>query len=175
MKETNVKEYLENLSFSCPLPQSFEYETGGLERKIFQHLVGSSRSSRLGPVPSEEVVKTICNNISKQVKQGLPIQIVSAWGAKKTIIEAEQQIDIAEYFALLQYLTIAKEIQKIYPPGVQYNIFIGDAYYEYLYGRNKDVHDYFSGMESLINIFNANCFKLFSLDKFHQKDDGLLM
>lgn len=96
-------------------------------------------------------------------------------GSEKTIIGAEQQIDIVEYFALLQYLTIAKEIQKIYPPGVQYNIFIGDAYYEYLYGRNKDVHDYFSGMESLINIFDANCFNLFSLEKFHQKDDGLLI
>lgn len=92
MKETNVKEYLENLSFSCPLPQSFEYESGGLERKIFQHLVGSSRSSRLGPAPSEEVVKTICNNISKQVKQGLPIQIVSAWGADFCLLRIPPQI-----------------------------------------------------------------------------------
>jgi hypothetical protein len=174
MEETDVKKYLENLSFPYSLPQSSNYEYLTLEQKIFQCLVGSARSSRLGPAPSLEVTKIICSNIKEQIKKGLPIQIVSAWGAKKTIIGVDQRVDIAEYFTLLQYLTIAKEIQDIYPPGVQYNIFVGDAYYEYLYGRNQDVYRYLSDLEDLVNVFDVKCFKLFSLEKFHQKDCGLI-
>lgn len=169
--ENAVKEYLENLSFAT---KSQEYKSASLEYRVFQYLVGTTRSSRLGPFPSDETVKVICKNIKEKIQKNQPIQIVSAWGAKKTFPKSEQQVDIAEYFALLQYATIAQEVQKIYSPGVQYNIFIGDAYYKYLYGDDSDVSYYRSRMNSLAAIFDAKLFKIFSLEKIHQQNDGLL-
>lgn len=171
MKNDGVKGFLENLSFVTPQAES---NSKSLEDKILQCLIGTSRSNRLGPFPESDVVEVILNNIQKNVLKGQPIQVVSAWGGKKTLPGIEQEVDIAEYFTMLQYLAIYKEVKNIYPPGLMYNIFIGDAYYKYLYGDNPGVSVYRSRLKSLAEAFDADCFNIFSLEDLHVGNDTLL-
>jgi len=171
MKEDDVKKFLENLSFVAP---QADFKTGPLEYKILQCLIGTGSSSRLGPFPEDDVVKVILDNIRKNIQKGQPIQIVSAWGGKKTLSGIKQEVDIAEYFTMLQYLAIYKAVKNIYSPGLEYNIFIGDAYYRYLYGDDPGVYIYHSRLKSLAKIFGVSCFNLFSLEEIHRRDSTLL-
>ena len=168
----SVKKYLENLSFfqesNVNVGNSMEYE-------IFKCLVGTSRSSRNGPFPDINVVETVCKNIRKNIDNNEPVQVVSAWGAKKTFLNSAQEVDLAEYYAMLQYSAIAEEIKEIYSPGVQYNIFLGDAYYDYIYGADKKVSEYCMRMDALAKIVNPKCLKIFFLSSVHKEKTDLFL
>ena len=170
MKETQIKQYLENLSFVISQQDQPE---DSLAFRIFKRLVGTTRTSRLGPFPESDVVETVCGNIGEKIRNGEPIQIVSAWGAKKTLPGANQQVDIVEFFTLLQFLAISKEIQSIYPPGAECKLFIGNAFYEYLYGKHADLPTYLSRMRTLCEMVGPDIFKIVSMEEFHKEDKDL--
>lgn len=141
-----TKEYLDSIA------EYFEYEPilgSTLEETILNTIVGTLKTTRLGRMPIEETRSKILEGIKKQVDFGYPIAISSAWGAIKTATTKRKGVDLAEYLTLKQYSAINRVVKKIYEPGVVFNIYLGDAYYEYLYGYDAGITEYCKGMKKL--------------------------
>ena len=137
-----------------------------LEHTILRTLIGTSRTTRLGPMPSAETNKEILNRIHEKVKQNSPLEVTSAWGAIKTIPSKDKGVDLAELLTLKQFHAISNAIKKIYPPGIRFNIFLGDSYYSYLYGFDSQINNYYEGMKLLTKEYKeVNLIRLSELCK----------
>lgn len=122
-----------------------------LEETIYKTIVGTSSTTRLGTLPSEEAKKEILWRIGQKVKQGYPLEVTSAWGAIKTMPIKERGVDLSELLALKQFHAISSAVRMVYPPGVRFNIYLGDSFYSYLYGNDDRIEDYCEGMKLLAN------------------------
>ena len=69
----------------------------------------------------------------------------------KTIPSSVRGVDLAELLAIRQFNAISNAINKIYKPGVRFNIYIADSFYIYLYGYDARLKEYFTGMKKLIS------------------------
>lgn len=125
-------------------------EGGSIEEIILNTLVGTSRTTRLGPRPDRDTLSVLSDNIRYKVHKGEPLEITSAWGACKTSPGYSHGADIAEVLALQQYDAIGDAVRKTYPPGINFNIVLSDSYYEYLYGANGAVQEYSDEMAGLV-------------------------
>ena len=124
-----------------------------IEETILNTIIGTSRTIRLGALPSEEVRNDILNRIRYKIERNEPIILTSAWGAMKTISSYSRQVDLSEWLAINQFHAIANTIKKIYSPGAIVNIYISDSFYTYLYGYDNRIEDYIVGMKSLTEHF----------------------
>lgn len=122
-----------------------------IEHTLWENLIGTNGTIRLGSKPSDETKREILKRIHEKVKRRQALEVSSAWGAIKTIPNEYRGPDIAELLTLKQYDAIAKRIKKIYPPGIHFNIYLNDSYYYYLYGFDPQVDEYCQGMENLSN------------------------
>ncbi len=120
-----------------------------LENSILNTLIGTTGTLRLGAKPSIQTQSEILKRIHEKVRNGKKLVISSAWGTIKTLPLKNRSVDIAEYLALKQFLALSNAIKKVYPPGVCFNIFLGDSYYKYLYGVDPDIEKYCEDMEKL--------------------------
>lgn len=128
---------------------------GNIEDMILEILVGTQGTTRLGAYPSAKTVEEIRKRIRHNMAQSLPMEISSAWGAIKTVPTDHRTIDIAELFAIRQYQAMADRVKKIYKPGLIFNIYMGDSYYEYLYGYDSRIDDYCNGFRELAQKHDA--------------------
>lgn len=147
-----MKEPFSPDSLVVPIPRPSYRSADGesLEEKILNTLVGTSRTTRLGPRPDEDTLRVIGGNIKQKIRTGEPLDITSAWGARKTLPGYEHGADLAEILALDQYNAIHEAIKNVYPPGVRFHIVLSDSYYTYLYGENPGVQEYAEEMAQLL-------------------------
>jgi hypothetical protein len=122
-----------------------------LADSVLRTLVGTSRTFRMGPMPSDSTLSTLSENISTKITLNEPLEITSAWGACKTLPGYDHSVDLAEIMTLNQYDAINKTIKQIYEPGINYNIVLSDSFYDYLYGANPGSVEYCNDMERLIS------------------------
>lgn len=144
-----LKEYLNEI-----LLKEYNYKTidgCDLEHTILNTLSGSLRTTRLGAAPTIETNNEIIKRIQYKIKRNEPIELTSAWGAMKTIPSSVRGVDLAELLAIRQFNAISNAINKIYKPGVRFNIYIADSFYIYLYGYDARLKEYFTGMKKLIS------------------------
>lgn len=134
-----------------------------IEETIFNTLVGSSRTIRLGSKPSEETKREILKRIREKVEKNMPLEVTSAWGAIKTISSEDRGVDLAEYVTLNQFHKISQVIKEIYKPGIKFNVYLGDSYYKYLYGEDDRIEGYTKVMEMISKDFQE--INLISLEK----------
>lgn len=120
-----------------------------IEHTLLENLIGTSGTFRLGPKPSEETKREILKRIHEKVQKNQRLEVSSAWGAIKTIPSPNRGVDLVELLALKQYEAIAQIIKDLYPPGIRFNIFLGDSYYIYLYGSDPRIDTYCHDMENL--------------------------
>ena len=145
-----------------------------ISSQVLDILIGNCRSTRLGPIPLPSTLKIIGKKLKLKIKSGLPINIPICFGCKKTWELCQPGIDIAEYFTILQLLKLNRRIQDIYSPGINFSLYIGDAWYEYIYNENKGIKEYHNGLKKLINIYNDLEIKLISMHSFHKKNSILI-
>lgn len=144
--EANAKKYIEDCM------RKFEYKVSvkkNLEETILEIFIGTCSTTRLGPRPIENTRNNILKRIKYKINKGEPLEVSSAWGAIKTVSTQKKGVDIAEMFMFSQYESIYRRIKKVYPPGVIFNIYLGDSYYEYLYGYDNNIKEYCNGMVKL--------------------------
>lgn len=140
------KTFLDHLFTFCDnnVPQN-----GNAEEKLLKILVGTQRTTRLGAYPSKSTLQEIAHRINFCISTNRPLNVSCAWGAIKTVRTPNRTVDLAEMLALKQYQSIGEKVKAIYKPGLIFNIYLGDSYYEYLYGEDSRIDDYCSGMENL--------------------------
>ena len=159
-----VEEYLDSMQ------DNFNYSTfegRTLEEAIFNTINGTLKTIRLGRRPLDATQKEIISRIKDKVALNRPIEVSSAWGAVKTLPVDYKGIDFIEYLTIKQFQAIDCAVKKIYPPGIRFNIYLGDSYYEYLYGYDPNVSLYCSDMKKLTH--NIECINLVQLSDLCNK------
>lgn len=141
--------------------------------KILEILVGTCRSTRLGPKPLNETLEIISENIRLKIKNRLPLNATICFGCKKTWKLCNPGIDLAELFTFLQLLKITKMIKNIYPPGINYSLYLGDAWYDYIYHDNSSITEYFEGLQKILDYHIDLKVILISMYSFHIKNSDL--
>ena len=141
--------------------------------KILKILVGTCRSTRLGPKPLPDTLDIIRDNINLKIKNELPLNVAICFGCKKTWKLCQPGVDIAELFTLIQFLNLNRQIQYIYPPGINFNLYLGDAWYEYIYRENLGIKEYTKGWKNLLNLNNELKVTLISMYNFHKNNSKL--
>ena len=128
----------------------------GLDERVNQivNVLADKRDIIKGFKPSNETLERIKNNISNCINTSSPIGIVISWGCIKTPNFCQDGIDIAEFIALEQFININQKVLEYYDKGMEFNIFLGDEWYDFIYGYRKGIEDYCSGFEKLIEIMN---------------------
>ena len=144
-----------------------------ISSQILDILIGNCRSTRLGPRPLSSTLKIIIEKLKLKIKSELAINIPICFGSKKTWKLCKPGIDIAEYFTILQLLKLNRRIQNIYPPGINFTLYLGDAWYEYIYNENIGIKEYHNGLEKLIHLHNDIGIKLISMYSFHKNNSTL--
>jgi hypothetical protein len=152
---------------------SIKYNTNTKILKILDILIGTSRSTRLGPKPLPEALDIIGKRMKLKIQSELPINIPICFGCKKTWRLCQPGVDIAELFTILQLLKLNRQIQDIYPPGINFTLYLGDAWYEYIYNENIGIKEYRKGLKKLLNLNTDLNVKLISMHNFHKKDSSL--
>ena len=140
-----------------------------ISSQVLDILIGNCRSTRLGPRPLPSTLKIIGEKLKLKIKSELPINIPICFGCKKTWKLCQPGVDIAEYFTILQLLKLNRRIQDIYSPGINFTLYIGDSWYEYIYNDNIGIKEYHNGLEKLINLHSDLELKLISMYSFHKK------
>lgn len=141
--------------------------------KILEILVGTCRSTRLGPKPLNETLGIIGVNIRLKIQNGLPLNATICFGCKKTWKLCPPGVDIAELFTFLQLLKLNKKVQNIYPPGINFSLYLGDAWYEYIYHENFGIREYYEGLKKLLNLNSDLKVTLISMKSFHKNNFNL--
>lgn len=151
-----------------------------LEETILNTLIGTQGTIRMGEYPTEETKAEVLRRISHKVAENRPIIISSSWGALKTVPLENRGVDLAEWLAFEQFHTMHQTIKRIYEPGLEFYIYIGDAYYEYLYGYDARIIDYGNQLIELAkkydeikikylkNQFTENGNELLQCEQFYQ-------
>jgi len=99
-----IDKYVEEIqSINAPSSErSKKYSVNTKISKILEILIGTSRTTRLGPKPLNETIDIIINNIKQKINNNLPLNIPICFGCKKTWKLCQPGIDIAELFTILQ-------------------------------------------------------------------------
>lgn len=124
-----------------------------LAETVLGIFVGSVGTTRLGNEPSLETKAEVLRRIQFKLDRNEPLEVSCAWGAIKTVSSDIKKVDLAELLTFSQYSAINKQIQSVYEPGVRFNLYMGDDYYEYLYGPNPGIKDYCKSLTELAKDF----------------------
>lgn len=117
-----------------------------LAETILGIFVGTTGTTRLGPEPSLNTKQEVLRRIQYKLDRNEPFEVSCAWGAIKTVSSDIKSVDLAELLTFSQYAAINRQIKSVYEPGVRFNLYMGDDYYEYLYGQNPKIKNYCKGM-----------------------------
>ena len=70
--------------------------------QICNSIIGTTRTTRLGPLPAQEIQNEIHNRMEERVSRNQPIEVTISWGCTKTWSILQSRIDLAELFTLYQ-------------------------------------------------------------------------
>ncbi|HTU92399.1 MAG TPA: L-tyrosine/L-tryptophan isonitrile synthase family protein [Gemmataceae bacterium] len=86
-----------------------------------------TRQFRVGPLPSAQMYEQFLNPIRRFVRKGKPIRVTVGYGPlKNPNAVAYSRVDWAEFFALGHLVAWHNKVQKVYPPGLQFQIYFDD-------------------------------------------------
>jgi hypothetical protein len=130
----------------------------GLASKIMNVIVGSQKT-RIGKKPSVDNMILLRERVCRFVEEGLPIEVRMVWGPKKHFaLGDENAVDISELLSLERLCNIHLQVQKLYPPGLHYNLFILDFEGEYVEGDDSEIkaamNEYITTFQRLIGVLN---------------------
>lgn len=101
-------------------------------QEIVRLLVGSHKT-RLGAAPGVEEREILSRRVEKFVRTGVAIQVFLTWGPRKFFARgADNVADLADAVALERLYDIHMQIKELYPPGIQYSIFLEDFEGQYI-------------------------------------------
>lgn len=126
---------------------------------ITQLFIGSKKI-RFGNYPSEQNVSFLKNIIQQNISLNKPIPIVVPMGPHKTIIN--ENIDLAELYALKTLSALNSRVSKFYPQGLKIYLREEDITGWFLTGVTQvvkeNIEKYLSDFEKLINILGYSDF-----------------
>lgn len=96
------------------------------------HILEWSKQTKLVSY-SEDIIDILSSQIYPYTLNHEPIQILSAWWAKKDKCENEQYLDIAELSMFFMLSTINKIVKQIYNPWIKFIIINEDLWDRYLF------------------------------------------
>ncbi len=86
-----------------------------------------TRQFRVGPLPSAEMYEQFLTVIQRFVRKGKPIRVTVGYGPlKNPNAVAYSRADWAEFFALCHLVAWHNKVQRVYPPGLQFQIYFDD-------------------------------------------------
>jgi hypothetical protein len=86
-----------------------------------------TRAFRVGPLPSAEMYEKLLQPIRRFVRKGKPIRVIVGYGPlKNPNAVAHSRADWAEFFALCHLVAWHNKVQRVYPPGLQFQIYFDD-------------------------------------------------
>jgi len=143
--------------------------------KIIKIIIGS-RKTRLGATPREENQREIQKRICFCLRQNIPIEVVMTWAPKKHLVVGEENaIDLNELVAIERLYDFHKRIEKIYPQGLHYNIYIEDFAGDYIEGMDQaiqgSIQKYKEGMMQMVNVLGIQkIFNIISINRFAENE-----
>ena len=152
MSQKGFEEFLDRML------KAYQYKAISKEEDICKYivdtLIGTQSTIRSGSIPSKEVYDEVKRRVTYKVNRNEPIEVSCAWGALKTNNMFGNCPDLAELLAVQQYCAINRMVKERYSPGVKFNLFLGDSYYEYLYGETEEVEKYCKHLEKMVEKYN---------------------
>jgi hypothetical protein len=113
-----------------------------------------TRQFRVGPLPSVEIYEQLLTPIRCFVLKGKPIRVIVGYGPlKNPNAVAHSRADWAEFFALCHLVAWHNKVQRVYPPGLQFQIYFDDETLLLANGANRGLmDDYISSINDLIHM-----------------------
>lgn len=145
-RQTDINEFLLAIREEYVLQPK---KANSLEELILETLIGTQGTIRNGELPTAETRNEVLSRIKYKVEKNKPLIVTSSWGAIKTVPVDNKNADLAEWLAFEQFHAIFLAIKRIYEPGIEFHIFVGDAFYEYLYGKTKEIAGYYNSLLKL--------------------------
>jgi hypothetical protein len=107
--------------FALPAEQSIE----DLARSILDTML--TRQFRVGPLPSADLYEQFLAPIRRRVRKGKPIRVTVGYGPLKNPNGVSySRADWAEFFALCHLVSWHNKVRRVYPPGLQFQIYFDD-------------------------------------------------
>jgi hypothetical protein len=126
---------------------------------ITSKMVGS-RNYRLAGCPNPESEVAIRDVIRISIELGKPIPVLVVCGPKKPVIG--ESIDITELSALRILACVQRQVQEVYPAGLDIRLRIEDSTGYYLEGTSEIIHNsmekYITDLSTLVRILGYNNF-----------------
>jgi len=100
-------------------------------------IVLGSRRTRFAPRPDAEGCALVRRRIAAAVAREEPVSFLTMWGAIKHYVRDEDQgVDLAELFAVLRLVQLARDVAEVHPPGAVVHVIVEDfgVWYEDAYG-----------------------------------------
>jgi hypothetical protein len=113
-----------------------------------------TRQFRVGPLPSSEMYEQFLDPIRRFVRKGKPIRILVGYGPlKNPNAVSYSRADWAEFFALCHLVAWHNKVQRVYPPGLQFQIYFDDETLLLANGADRALmDDYISSITELIYV-----------------------
>ena len=113
-----------------------------------------TRQFRVGSLPSSEMYEQFLTPIRRCVRQGQPIRVTVGYGPlKNPNAVAYSRADWAEFFALGHLVAWHNKVQRVYPPGLQFQIYFDDETLLLANGTDKNLmRSYMSSIADLIRV-----------------------
>jgi hypothetical protein len=133
-------------------PRSPDQQVEQLARTALDTML--TRQYRVGPLPSPEMYEQFLAPIRRFVRNGKPIRVTVGYGPLKNPNSvAHSRADWAEFFALCHLVAWHNKVQRIYPPGLQFQIYFDDETLLLSNFANKRVmRSYMSSIADLIRV-----------------------
>jgi hypothetical protein len=113
-----------------------------------------TRQFRVGPLPAPEMYEQFLTPIRRFVRKGQPIRVTVGYGPlKNPNAVAHSRADWAEFFALCHLVAWHNKVQRVYPPGLQFQIYFDDETLLLANGANKSLmRSYMSSIAELLRV-----------------------
>jgi hypothetical protein len=106
-------------------PRSSAESVEQLSRNVLDTML--TRQFRVGPLPSAQMYEHFLTIIQRFVRKGKPIRVTVGYGPlKNPNVVAHSRADWAEFFALCHLVAWHNKVQRVYPPGLQFQIYFDD-------------------------------------------------
>jgi hypothetical protein len=113
-----------------------------------------TRQFRVGPLPSAEMYERFLTPVRRFVAKGKPIRVTVGYGPHKNPNSVSHSTaDWAEFFALGHLVVWHNKVQRVYPPGLQFQIYFDDETLLLANFASKSVMR--SYMSSIANLIRA--------------------
>jgi hypothetical protein len=115
-----------------------------------------TRQFRVGPLPSAPMYEQFLAPIRRFVAKGKPIRVTVGYGPlKNPNAVAHSRADWAEFFALCHLVAWHNKVQRVYPPGLQFQIYFDDETLLLANFANKSLmRSYMSSIADLIRVLD---------------------